>query len=221
MKLFDGEASMFLENSKVREVISEKQRFNGEKKKRSSNGKSWKRIQIDGPEWICAWHVQGQAVQTWMWPGEEQREVRLEKRTEPNPVEPRERYWNFTPNAMGYFVKWVTRKTHFNYFITTKLHWRKHTLKNAKKHIFSTYWQTQSSRRQEWIGCHWDLSKSPTACKCLLWSVRSHISQTSLLLGTPKVVQLWRSRGWKKRHLGIKYMLQSVELLYRLTAVKN
>lgn len=32
MKLFDGEASMFLENSKVREVISEKQRSNGGKK---------------------------------------------------------------------------------------------------------------------------------------------------------------------------------------------
>ena len=106
---------------------------------------------------------------------EKGREVCLEKQTEPNPVEPMERYWNFIPNAMGYFVKWVTRKTHFNYFITTKLHWSKHTLKNAKKHIFSTYWQTQSSRRQEWIGCHWELSKSPAACKCLLWSVCSNI----------------------------------------------
>ena len=57
-----------------------------------------------------------------MWQREGQREVRLEKQTEPNTVEPMEKYWNFIPNAMGYFVKRVTRKTHFNYFITTKLH---------------------------------------------------------------------------------------------------
>ena len=57
-----------------------------------------------------------------MWQSEGQREVHLEKQTEPNTVEPMEKYWNFIPNAMGYFVKRVTRKTHFNYFITTKLH---------------------------------------------------------------------------------------------------
>lgn len=88
------------------------------------------------------------------WQGEGRKKMSLEKPAESNHAKAMIRCSNFILHAMGWFVRWVTRKVSFNYFITMELHWGNHTQKpknqnkNAKKHIFSTYWQNRSSGRK-------------------------------------------------------------------------
>ena len=87
------------------EKSSLRNRFSGGKKMDVAMGRVEKEFRLKDQSGYEHDTFEKQAVQTWAWQREGQREGRLEKQIDPNPIAPMEGYWNFIPNAKGYFVK--------------------------------------------------------------------------------------------------------------------